>query len=410
MKIRIEKILKGDPYIWGVFFFLSFISLIAVYTSIGKTAIEVVHSTPMKEWIKHLVFVAASWIIAIILSNYKNYRLFAGLSRPGLLVIWALLVVVFVVGGRWFRIAGFAFQPSEFAKLILILYLAAQLSINNKNLDDLGLFLRLGIVIVITIGLVGLQNFSTAALIGVPSLLVLFIGGINKKYWWRSVGVAAIMVCCLLVYSYFKYSETSNNNVVATNTEQETFTDIKQQTWGHRVYTWMHRDTNELNQVNQAHMAIATGGVKGVGIGGTVLARLFTQADSDFIFSIILEEGGLFVGLFIILLYSILYGRCVILGAKCKGRFGTLAIGGLGTLIYIQALVHMGYNVGLIPVTGQTLPLISHGGSAYIMFGCTIGIIQCIAHDIKKNEDPTKKKRGTVEQPTTNTESQPEVQ
>ena len=160
----------------------------------------------------------------------------------------------------------------------------------------------------------------------------------------------------------------------------------RQDTWGHRVYSWINPQPDELTQENMARMAIARGGVLGAGIGNTVHARLMTQSHNDFIYAIIIEEMGLVGGIVVFLLYSILYFRCIRLAWRCKGRFGALTVAGMGTVIYLQALVNMSVAVGVLPVTGQTLPFISYGGTAYLFMGCGLGIIQSVAADVYKKE------------------------
>ena len=146
----------------------------------------------------------------------------------------------------------------------------------------------------------------------------------------------------------------------------------------------------ELTQENMARMAIARGGVLGVGVGNTVHARLMTQAHNDFIYAVIIEEMGMVGGIVVFLLYSILYFRCIRLVWRCKGRFGALTVAGMGTVIYLQALVNMSVAVGVLPVTGQTLPFISYGGTAYLFMGCGLGIIQSVAADVYKKESEAK--------------------
>ena len=135
-----------------------------------------------------------------------------------------------------------------------------------------------------------------------------------------------------------------------------------------------------------ARMAIARGGLVGKGPGNTVHARLMTQAHNDFIYAIIIEETGMVGGLLVFVLYSVFYFRCIRLSWKCKGRFGALTVAGFGTMIYLQALANMCVAVGVLPVTGQTLPFISYGGTAYLFLGCGLGVIQSVAADVYKEE------------------------
>ena len=148
-------------------------------------------------------------------------------------------------------------------------------------------------------------------------------------------------------------------------------------------------------------MAVASGKFFGVGIGSTIQARLMTQANNDLIYAIIIEETGMFGGILVFLLYFFLYVRCINIALRCKGDFGRMTVIGLGTLIFLQAAIHMGVSVGALPVTGQTLPLISSGGTAYMCMGLALGIIQSVAYDVNVNE--AKEKRAKVAAQTTAT-------
>jgi cell division protein FtsW len=189
-----------------------------------------------------------------------------------------------------------------------------------------------------------------------------------------------VLVIGFLAVSYYKYEKSLN---AGANTEMVI---ERQETWGHRVYSWINPKTDELTQENMARMAIARGGVARLGIGSTVHARLMTQAHNDFIYAIIIEETGMVGGLFVFALYSIFYFRCVKVTRRCKGRFGALTVAGLGTVIYLQALVNMCVAVGVLPVTGQTLPFISYGGTAYLFLGCALGVIQSVAADVEAQD------------------------
>ena len=232
----------------------------------------------------------------------------------------------------------------------------------------------------IVAGMVLFENFSTAALIFLTCYLMMVFGGVKRSYWWRLLLVGLVVVTAFLAINYYKYKST-----IETGSVQEV-TIERQMTWGHRVYSWIHPNPEELTQENMARMAIARGGVVGVGVGNTVHARLMTQAHNDFIYAIIIEEMGMLGGIVVFMLYSILYFRCIRLAWRCKGRFGALTVAGMGTVIYLQALVNMSVAVGVLPVTGQTLPFISFGGTAYLFLGCGLGVIQAVAADVEKQE------------------------
>ena len=369
---RIGKLFKGDKVIWVIFFLFTAISLVAVYSSIGRTAIESLATSPTAAFFKHLGIVLFTYTAIIFLSAI-NYRYF---SKASVIIYWlcvALLIFLLATHGqRWIVIKGVGqFQPSEIAKVILIVYTARLLTLKKASINTLETFLRIFISILIIVALIVKENFSTAALVLLSCFVMLIIGGTNKKYWIRTL--LLIVVGGVVGLLYFS---KSTSNVEFGRSE----------TWGNRVETWLHPNHEELNQPNTAKMAIARGKVFGVGIGNTVHARLMTQADNDFIYAIIIEETGMLGGLVILLLYSIFYLRCIKISMRCKGMFGSLTVFGMGTMIYMQAIVNMSVAVGVIPVTGQTLPFISYGGTAYLFLGCGIGIIQSIAYDNIKQE------------------------
>jgi cell division protein FtsW len=380
--MRLAKIFKGDRTIWVVFFLLSIVSLLAVYSSIGLYAYSAFASkTPTTLFLRHMLIVAVTYVVVAALSHV-NYRYF---SRFAVLGYWAAIVLLVVMlalnQGRWVRIPVIGqFQPSEIAKVVLIIFVARILALKKDHAGDLGQFLMLLIYIAAVVVLVLPENFSTAALIFLAAYIVMYFGGVNKKYWWRLFLVGVVLVIGFLAVSYYKYEKSLN---AGANTEMVI---ERQETWGHRVYSWINPKTDELTQENMARMAIARGGVARLGIGSTVHARLMTQAHNDFIYAIIIEETGMVGGLFVFALYSIFYFRCVKVTRRCKGRFGALTVAGLGTVIYLQALVNMCVAVGVLPVTGQTLPFISYGGTAYLFLGCALGVIQSVAADVEAQD------------------------
>lgn len=360
---------------------MSIISLVAVYSSIGRTAIENLGISPTMAFLKHFAIVVGTYVVVVFISNF-NYRTFSRISQFGYLLSIGLLVFVLATGGqRWISIPLFGqFQPSEVAKVVLVVFVARMLALNQERIDTLETFLKLLFSIGLIAGLIVLENLSTAILVFFSCYLLMYIGGVNKKYWFRTLFIAlGIVVIGLLVLSRGSgASGDGKDNKVEVG---------RSLTWGHRVDSWLHPDHDALTQENMARMAVARGKVFGVGPGKTVHARLMTQADNDFIYAIIIEETGMVGGLFILALYSVFYLLCIKLAKRCKGRkFGSLMVVGFGTTIYLQALINMSVAVGALPVTGQTLPFISYGGTAYIFMGIAMGIIQAVACDNIRQE------------------------
>lgn len=370
--MKTSKIFKGDRTLWVVFFLLSIISLVAVYSSIGLYAYSQPGTRPTGLFFKHTLIVLATYFTIIILSKI-NYRYF---SRFAMLGYWAslfLLVVMLALHGRWFHLPVIGqFQPSEIAKVILIIFVARMIAKRQENIEDIATFFMLLVSILAVVVLVLPENFSTAALIFLSCYLMMLFGGVKRKYWWNLLAVL-VLVGGVAMFVMLKTGEHSD---VLERSE----------TWVNRVDRWLNPNHDELSQENMARMAIARGGVLGAGIGNTVHARLMTQAHNDFIYAIIIEETGMVGGLVVFILYAIFYYRCVRLARRCKGTFGSLIVAGLGTVIYIQALVNMSVAVGVLPVTGQTLPFISYGGTAYLFLGCGFGVIQSVAADVERQK------------------------
>lgn len=376
--MKLKSIFRGDTGIWVVFFLLSLVSLAAVYSSIGLEAYTHSGPGPTGWFLKHLAIVAVTYLAIIVLSRI-NYRYF---SRFAVLGYWAALVVLIVLmalGKRWLVIPGMGqFQPSEIAKVMLIIFVARIMALKKEQTQDLGTFIQLIFYIALVAGFVMPENFSTAALIFLSCYKMMYLGGVNKKYWWRVFAVGLVAVMAFLAFSYYRYEKS----VISGEAQEQVIE--RQATWGHRVYSWINPQPNELTQENIARMAIARGGILGKRVGNTIHGRLMTQAHNDFIYAIIIEESGFIGGLIIFILYAVFYLRCIRLAKRCPGKFGKLTVAGLGTVIYLQALVNMSVAVGALPVTGQTLPFISYGGTAYLFLGCGVGVIQAVAADTER--------------------------
>ena len=382
-----------------VFLILSIISLIAVYSAIGRFAITKMGTSPTGGFIKHLSIVLATYVFIIALSNFVNYRAFSRISQIGYWMSIVLLAVMAIIGSRWIRIPGFGqFQPSEIAKVVAIMYTARLLSqkpdeieekdgfirilialrVIKNGITDKVLFWRVVAAIALVSALILPENFSTAALVFFSCYMLMFFSDTNKRYWWRLFAVAVAVV---------------GIGLFCTVKLGDKVTVFRSETWGNRIEHWLNPDFDDLAQENIAKMAIARGKFLGVGVGNTIHARLMTQGENDFIYAIIIEEGGMLAGIFILILYSVFFFRCIRISWRCKGEFGSLSVAGLGTVIYLQALANMCVAVGVIPVTGQTLPFISYGGTAYLFLGAAVGVIQAIAFDTNKKAQETKKKQ-----------------
>ena len=385
--MKLSNIFRGDRTIWVIFLLLTIVSLVEVYSAIGLVAYSKFSAThtPTTLFFRHMCIVAASWVVVAVMSRV-DYRYF---SRFSVLALWVSVVFLILLlalrftnhevaqnGGRWIRlpIVG-QFQPSEVAKVALVLFMARLMALKKKGIDELPTFIQLLIPLALVSAVVLPANFSTAALIFLSGYLMMYFGGVNRTWWWRLLLIGLVAVVAGLAITYYRYDRSMVTETAAVQTESLL---DRSSTWGHRVHSWINPDTS-ISQENMARMAIASGGLLGVGPGNTVHARLMTQAHNDFIYAIILEEFGLVGGIVVFLLYALLYFRCMRIAWRCRGKFGALAVSGLGTMIFIQAVANMCVAVGVLPVTGQTLPFVSYGGTAYLFLALGLGVIQSIA-------------------------------
>ena len=379
---EIRKYIRGDRVIWLILLFLTLISILEVYSSIGKFAFEKAGGRTTYLILKHSSIIVLGYVVILVISNIK-YTLFSSLSKYGLYICAPLLLITFVLGltsgkaaGRWLDgipIIG-QFQPSEIAKMVIVIFTARMLTLKQDAIKELTTFRSLLIPIAIIAGLIFPENFSTAALIFLVCFLLMFIGGVRLKYWISTLGIG---IATLLIAFIFIFPNVSM---------------FRSDTWGNRIEEYRGKDTDALTQTNIAKMAIASGGIFGLMPGGTIQGRMLSESHNDFIYAVIIEELGFMGGIAVLMLYFWLFYRCMRIAFKAEGMFAALTSIGLGLLIFIQALVNMGVAVNLIPVTGQTLPFISYGGTSFIFSSISLGIILSISSEVEKKEESEKLK------------------
>ena len=258
------NILSGDKALWVIFFLLSGISLVAVYSTIGLSAITDLHSTPMKIFFKHLSFVLLTYIAVIGISHIK-YIYFAKIFRWAFYASLVMMLIVMVMHtGRWLVIPHVGrFEPSELAKISMVIYLARTVTVNRDQLEDPRTFYILLIPIFVTCALIVPENLSTGILALVTGYLILYFGGVNRKMWWKGLGIVLIGAVGVFLFLYFLGDKMSVGRIP---------------TWSHRIHSWINPNPDELTQENMARMAVARGGFFGNGIGTTIHGRLMTQA------------------------------------------------------------------------------------------------------------------------------------
>ena len=365
--------IKGDKYIWAIAILLSLASIVLVYSSSSHLAFAFKQGNTISFLLKHLIHLGVGFGIMWMLSRvpfkyfYNSSIIFFGIAV--ILICWAISGGQTISGAnasRWIRIAGFTFQPSELAKLSLFVLLARNLVHYKDKLHSFKQsFLPILGPVILICALILPSNFSTSAIIFMISFLIMFIGRFSLK--WLGVmliiGVGSIALFYLVVT---KFPNISNR--VAT--------------WNARIECYFDQDCKNY-QINHAKMAIARGGIWGQGPGKSVQKYFLPQSTSDFIYAVIVEEYGRVGGLFIISLYLMFFVRVLRIASKSDNDFAILTTIGLGFSIISQAFINMAVAVNLLPVTGQTLPLISAGGSSVWMTCAAIGLILSVSNSIK---------------------------
>ena len=379
MKTVFDNI-KGDRIIWAIAALLAIFSFLPVYSAASNLAYIGSGSNTFSYFIKHFVHLFLGF--SIIYGVHKiPYRYFKGLSMVMIPVVLILLIITMLqgatIGGanasRWIRvpIVGFTFQPSTLAALVLMVYVARYLSkIKDETISFRETVLPLWLPVFIVLALILPANFSTAALIFSMVILLTFVGGYPLKYLSIIIG-SGVVVLALFVLTAKAFPDLMPNRV---------------DTWTSRISSFVDSEvTQEDYQIEKAKIAIATGGLQGLGPGKSIQKNFLPQSSSDFIFAIIIEEYGLIGGILLLILYLWLLFRIVIVAQKSDSVFGKLLAIGVGIPVIFQALVNMGVAVQLFPVTGQTLPLISSGGTSIWVTCLALGVVLSVS--AKRDED-----------------------
>lgn len=375
--------IKGDKPLWVVFVLLASFSFLPVYSSASNLAYLYGDGNTFSYLFKHFIHLSLGFFLMYMVHKIP-YRYFRGISILMIPVILVLLAYTIFQpsisesmtnSNRWIRIpiVGFGFQPSTLASIIILIYVARYLSkIKDKLITFSQSILPLWVPVFLTISLILPANFSTSAILFSMVMLLCFLGGYPLKYL---IGIlsSAVILFSIFLLSVKAYPDLFPNRVDTWKSRIESFVDSK--------------ETKSNYQIEKAKIAIATGGIRGLGPGKSVQKNFLPQSSSDFIYAIIVEEYGLIGGLALLLLYLWFLFRVIIISNKSKSVFGSLLAIALGIPIVFQALVNMAVAVQLFPVTGQPLPLISSGGTSIWMTCLAIGIIQSVRIGSEINED-----------------------
>ena len=393
-----KGLMQGDTVVWMIFLLLCMVSVIEVYSASSNMSYDSGHywDPVMRHGSFVLVGIILAWLIHLIPCVW-----FKLLSVVMLLVSLVMLVFVLFAGkinggARWLDVGIFSFQPSELAKISLVGVAAFLLSSmrTEKGASNLSFKIVIGLTLLV-LGLIATENLSTAGIIFLVILGILFISQAPSKWLAWIVG-GMIAGAALGIFTAHSIPESTLDNWSA-------------QEHGilHRVPTWVHRITDhhvtpenpddydiyDNVQVTHAKIAIATCNLVGKGPGNSVERDYLPQAFSDFIYAIIIEEGGILSGAFVMFLYLLLMWRAMKIAKRCKALFPAYLVMGLALMMVVQAMINMAVAVGAFPVTGQPLPLISKGGTATFVNCAYIGMILSVRRSAKKVDEASNEQK-----------------
>ncbi|MFV8365044.1 FtsW/RodA/SpoVE family cell cycle protein [Flavobacterium sp. XS1P27] len=381
--------LKGDKGIWSFVALLALFSFMPVFSASSNLAyIGQGNGNTLGYLVKHIVHICIGFTI-IFMVHKVPYHYFKAVSKGALYIVWVLLAYTLIKGtviaganaSRWIQVPfiGVTFQTSTLAAMVLFIFVARYLSKTREvPISFKSSIWELWLPVFITLVFILPANFSTTALIFSMVLMLVFIGKYPLRYIGIIVGSGIVFLAFFILVA-------------------KAFPDA----FPNRVDTWISRIDNFTSdkpdeddyQIEKAKIAIASGKIYGLGPGKSVQKNFLPQSSSDFIFAIIVEEYGLIGGLGVLTLYLLLLFRFVIASHKANSLFGKLVVVGLGFPMIFQAMVNMAVAVELLPVTGQTLPLISSGGSSIWMTCFALGIIISVT---KKEEEIAQEMKDTA--------------
>ena len=389
---KTKNLFQGDKVIWVVVAFLTLISLLAVYSASESVANRSYNGNNAFVLLRHAMMLLLGLLCMFGASrlNYKRY------SRLLLLLFWIaipLLIYTLFFGKnlnhaqRVIGIAGVTFQTSDLAKIALIGFLARVLTLRRDELDNYKeIGIRVMLPILVIVGLIFPENFSTAAMLFATCIVMMFLSKVKLKYIFGFIGIIMVAGAFFMLIS-FAFSK-----------------DNRSATWVNRIERFFSSEEEEADdtanfQVMQSKIAIAGGGIVGKSPGKSTQRNVLPHPYSDFIYAIILEEYGILGGIFVLALYLILLYRATRIMLTAPQSFAALLAMGLAFSLVMQALVNMGVAVGLFPVTGQPLPFISMGGTSLLFTGLSIGIIISVTKEVEKVKNNEDREPDTEEEP-----------
>ncbi|MFK7980962.1 MAG: FtsW/RodA/SpoVE family cell cycle protein [Saprospiraceae bacterium] len=375
MSSRIYAELRGDRVIWMIFALLALFSIIISYSATGTLAFRNRNGDTTFFLLKQVGILGLGFVLAYIcyLLHPKRY---SKMAATLLLISIPLLAYTLILGAnindarRWVEVpfTGLTFQTSDFAEIALIIYLAKALSISEYIKDFNSAFLPIIVPVIIICGLILPADLSTAGLIFTTAMLMMFIGRVDLKYIVLLIMCGIVLFAAMFILGQF-------------------FDVVRSDTWVKRVQEFMNNEDGGY-QIQHSKMAIAAGGLVGIGPGNSIARNYLPSAQSDCVFAIICEEYGLIGGFMVLSLYLLLLFRVARLVTVSSKGFGAMLALGLTLSIVIQAMANVAVTVHLVPVTGLTLPMVSYGGTSLIFTCISFGIILSVSKNIQKITEP----------------------
>lgn len=374
--IHIAKNLKGDRGIWVIVALLCLASVLAVYSSTGTIAFKYNGGHAEIHLVKHIV-IAMVGILLCYMCYSTHYSVYSKLAPILLVASVPLLLYTMFFGPeindarRWISIPGIglSFQTSDIASIALIMYIARSLSMKQEVIKDFrSAFLPLMMPVIVICGLIAPNNLSTALLLFLTSMTLMFIGRVHLKYIFLLIGLGVLFLSSLILVGQL-FPEA-----------------VRVDTWTNRVQEFFHNSDGGY-QIQQAKIAIADGGWFGVGPGLSTQRNYLPYSYADFIYAIICEEYGLIGGFIIIFLFVLLFLKCTSIVTRSPKTFGALLAMGLCLNIVIQAFANIAVSVNLVPVTGLTLPLVSKGGTSMLITCMAFGMILSVSRFIEQSAE-----------------------
>lgn len=386
-----NKLFQGDRVVWVVVVLLAMVSLMAVYSATGTYANVKFGGNNTYVLLRHVSTLVIG-IGAMYVTHLLKYTYYSRIFQLAFWVSIPLLAYTTFFGSdlneaqRVIHIFGVSFQSSDFAKIALIGYLARELTLKQDEIKSFqSAFIPLMLPVLIIVGLIFPENFSTAGILFASCMVLLFVGRINMKYLLAFMAGAIVIMSIYIIIKVNVAEDEGRTN--AWGNRIESFFGKFKSDEGKTEEEIAREENAEDFQSIQSKIAIAGGGLFGKAPGRSTQRNYLPHPYSDFIFAIIVEEYGLIGGAFVVMLYLILLYRAIRIMVAMPQSFGGFVVFGLAFLLVMQAMVNMGVAVGIFPVTGQPLPFVSMGGTSLLFTGCAFGIILSVSREINKKDE-----------------------